>query len=320
MERSFLVIADAISIPIDPVARREEWLSLRSKDVTASDVAAIWGASPHKTALALWAEKSGKLEKFDTENAFARRGRHLEPAILSAAGECPEFKGDPIARAKDYWRSPSLRLGATPDAYLETEAAAEPIDAKSVASWVFDRDWDGGPPLHIQMQVAVQAMLMNAPRAWVACAVMTPDFPVYIYEIKRNADAEAKMLAGVREFWRAVDEGEMPSPVAKDNNTLAAMFNKVERIKPLDWTSDDEAHALLLRHAELQEELTPLNGEIAEVQAKIKARLGTCEGAEAAGFRVSWKMQTRKAYEVKESTYRVLRIKAYTPDGEEIAA
>lgn len=314
------MIADAVSFPIDPVARRDEWLSLRQRDVTASDAAAIWGASPHKTALALWAEKSGKLEKFDTENAFARRGRHLEPAILSAAAECPEFRGDPISRAKEYWRSPSLRLGATPDAYLETEAAQEPIDAKSVASWVFDRDWDGGPPLHIQMQVAIQAMLMNAPRAWVACAVMTPDWPVYIYEIPRNAEAEAKILAGVREFWRMVDEGEMPSPVAKDNNTLAAMFGKVESVKPLDWSNDDEAVELLMEHARLQDELTPLQGEIAEVQAKIKARLGSTESAEAPGFRVSWKQQTRKAYSVPESTYRVLRIKAYTPDGEELAA
>lgn len=313
------MIADAVKLPI---AGRDEWLDMRAKDVTASDVAAVWGASPHKTALALWAEKSRKVEKHDDENAFARRGRHLEPAILSAAAECPEFDGLWLEKAHHYWRSPSLRLGATPDAYLRREEGLplEPLDAKSVASWVFDRDWDGGPPLHIQMQVVVQAMLMNAPRAWVACAVMTPDWPVYVYEIPRNAEAEAKILAGVREFWRLVDEGEMPSPVAKDNNTLAAMFNKVDRVQPLDWMNDDEALQLLLRHAELQEELTPLQGEIAEVQAKIKARLGATESAEAPGFRVSWKMQTRKAYEVKESTYRVLRIKAYTPDGEEIAA
>ena len=69
------MIADATRIPIES---RETWLAMRQQDVTASDVAAIWGASPHKTALALWAEKSGNVERWDAENAFSRRA-----AILS---------------------------------------------------------------------------------------------------------------------------------------------------------------------------------------------------------------------------------------------
>lgn len=312
------MISDAIRIPIE---NRESWLKMRQQDVTASDVAAIWGASPHKTALALWAEKSGQIEKWDTENAFSRRGRHLEPAILSAAAECPEFEGADLSRATEYWRSPALRLGATPDAYVErAKERDEPLDAKSVASWVFDTQWDGGPPLHIQMQVAVQAMLMNAPRAWVACAVMTPEWPVYVYEIPRNAEAEAKILEGVREFWRMVEDGEMPSPVAKDHDTLARMFNKVERVRPIDWSEQDAVVALLEKHKTLSEAIAPLKGQIAEAEAKIKAALGANESAVAPGWFVSWKAQTRKAYSVPESTYRVLRIKALTPDGEEMNA
>lgn len=308
------MIADAIRIPIES---RETWLKMRQQDVTASDAAAIFGASPHKTALALWAEKSGQVEKWDTENAFSRRGRHLEPAILSAAAECDEFAGRSLIPAKFYVRSPSLRLGATPDASLDGD---EPLDAKSVASWVFDTQWDGGPPLHIQMQVCVQAMLMNAPRAWVACAVMTPDWPVYVYEIARNAEAEARILAGVREFWRSVEAGEMPSPVAKDHDTLARMFGKVESVKPLDWENDEDAVNLALRAVALKEQIKPLAGELAEAEAKLKARLGTTESARAPGLLVSWKEQTRAAYAVAETKFRVLRIKTYTPEGEEAAA
>lgn len=308
------MITDAVSIPITPGS--DEWLALRSQDVTASEVAGIWGASPHKTALALWAEKCGTdLRSGDT--AFSRRGRHLEPAILSAASECPEFRGREIVPAREYWRSPSLRIGATPDAYVRgSRRADEPVDAKSVASWVFDTDWACGVPLHIQMQVAVQAMLMDAPRAWVACAVMTPQWPVYIYEIKRNPDAESKILAGVKEFWRTVEKREMPAPVARDQATLAAMFRMVDpKIPPLDWTEDDVLDDLA-RYADLKEQLAPMTGELSAIEARVKAKLGAGESAAAPGWAVSWKMQTRKAYSVPESSYRVLRIKSYTPDGE----
>lgn len=308
------MISDAITIPIVPGSA--EWLALRKQDVTASEVAAIWGASPHKTALALWAEKSGT-ELRNEDNAFSRRGRHLEPAILSAASECPSFAGRELSPSRVYLRSPSLRLGATPDATVHhPDMPGEPVDAKSVASWVFDTQWDGGPPLHIQMQVLVQAMLMNAPRGWVACAVMEPAFPCHVYEIPRNAEAEAKILAGVAEFWRTVEAKEMPAPVAKDHNTLAAMFNRVDnRLPPMDWT-DKDVLDLLAEHADLCEQVKPMKGRISELEALIKAEMGACETAVAPGWSVSWKEQTRKAYTVPESTYRVLRIKSYSPDGD----
>lgn len=308
------MITDAISIPIVPGS--DEWLALRRHDVTASAVAAIWGASPHTTALALWAEKCGT-ELRNDDNAFSRRGRHLEPAILSAASECYAFAGRLLSPSRIYLRSPSLRIGATPDAIVHHAGeSGEPVDAKSVAPWVFDTEWSGGPPLHIQMQVLVQAMLMNAPRGWVACAVMEPAFPVNVYEIPRAAEAEAKILAGVKEFWRTVEAKEMPAPVAKDHATLAAMFNRVDnRLPPLDWTEKDVLD-LLAEHADLCEEIKPKKGRISELEALIKAQMGACETAVAPGWTVSWKEQTRKAYTVAESTYRVLRIKSYTPDGD----
>ena len=70
----------------------------------------------------------------------------------------------------------------------------------------------------------------------------------------------------------------------------------------------------------VKEEIKPLEGRLSETEAKLKALLGTNESAEAPGIYVSWKEQTRKAYAVAETKFRVLRVKAYTPDGEEIAA
>jgi len=304
-----------------PITSRAQWLDARRQDLTASDMAAVFSAHPHKSMLALWAEKSGT-ELPSDESAFARRGRHLEPAILSAAGEAEIFSGGVLEPARFYVRAPALRIGATPDAlFVRPDAPPEPVDAKSVASWIFETAWaDGSPPLHIQVQVLVQAMLLDAPRGWVACAVMTPEWPVHLYEVPRNADAERKILAGVRDFWSAVEKGEMPAPVAKDHATLAAIFPRVERAEPLDWAAEDDALALLDEWVALTEELAPKKGRISEIEALVKARMGGAERALAPGWAVSWKEQKRKAYMVAESVYRVLRIKAYSPDGEEVGA
>ncbi len=305
-----------------PVTDRESWLALRQQDVTASDIAAIWGASPHKSMLALWAEKSGTDLRKD-ETAFTKRGRHLEPAILSAAAECDEFAGAVLRPAGFYLRSPSLRMGATPDAIVrwpDGDGIEEPVDAKSVASWIFDTQWDGGPPLHIQLQVLVQAMLLGAPRGWVACAVMNPDFPIHIYEIPRNAVAEQKILEGVKLFWETVADKEMPPPKAGDHATLSAMFPRVERTAPLDWENDAEATKLLGELDLLTGEVKPREKRIDEIQAILKAKVGSAESAIAPGWLVTWKEQTRKAFTVAESTFRVLRVKTYTALGAEKAA
>ena len=304
-----------------PIVSRPQWLAARKQDVTASDAAAIFSAHPHKSPLALWAEKSGTDLPSD-ENAFARRGRHLEPAILSAAGEAETFSGGVLEPARFYVRAPALRIGATPDAlFVRPDAPPEPVDAKSVASWVFDTAWaDGAPPLHIQIQVLVQAMLLDAPRGWVACAVMTPEWPIHVYEIPRNPDAEKRILLGVKEFWQSVEKGEMPAPLAKDHATLAAIFPRAEQAEPVDWSAENDAVALLDEWAALGEELAPKKARISQIEALVKARMGSAERAHAPGWAVSWKEQKRKAYAVAESVYRVLRIKAYSPDGEEVGA
>lgn len=310
------MIADVQRIPI---ASREDWLALRLQDVTASDIAALFGKSPYKTMLGLYAEKAGLVEGVTEENDAMKRGRHLEPAILSAAKEDPAFASRQIVAATHYLRSPSLRLGATPDALVFDAGCDgfEPLDAKSVASYVFDQ-WDGGPPLHIQLQVLVQAMLLNAPRGWVACGVMTADFPVYVYEIPRVEKVERMILDAVAAFWKAVEAGEAPDPTAGDHPVLQALFPRADRPEPLDWAGEDELQALLDRRAAIAEIVKPLDAEKAEIDARIKAAMGAHGLAFAPGWKVTW--SERAAYVANVKATRVLRITALNPDKEEMAA
>lgn len=308
---------DSIRIPI---SSREEWLTMRSQDCTASDIAALFGKSPYKTMLGLYAEKAGLVPRDTEENEAMKRGRHLEPAILSAAREHDAFSGRQIATAQHYYRAPALRLGATPDALVFDAGrdGFEPLDAKSVASYVFDAQWgEGQPPLHIQLQVLVQAMLLNAPRGWVACGVMTAEFPVHVFEVPRHEKAERMILDAVAAFWAAVESGEAPDPTAGDHAVLQALFPVASRPEPLDWSADDEVQSLLLRRAEIAETVKPLEGEKAAIDAAIKAKMGAHGLALAPGWKVTW--SERKAYTANVPASRVLRVTALNLDQEEAA-
>lgn len=310
------MIADAIRIPVQG---REEWLAMRRQDVTASDIAALFGKHPFKTMLSLYAEKAGLVQPDTEENDAMRRGRHMEHAILSACAEAPEFDGLWVDRAAHYYRSPSLRLGATPDAYLRREEGKpiEPIDAKSVATFIHDTQWTEAPPLHIQLQVLTQAMLMNAPRGWVACGVMSMDFPLYVYEVPRHEQAEAKIIEALAGFWRAIDAGEAPDPTAGDHGTLQSLFPQATKPEPLDISGDDELLKLLDRRAEIAAVVKPLEGEKAAIDAAIKMRMGAHSLALAPGWKLTW--NERAAYTANVKATRVLRVSALNQDQEEAA-
>ena len=71
---------------IHKIATREmsekQWQDARKGSIGGSDAAAIVGLNPYKSAYALWAEKSGKVEPEDISMKEAvRLGHELEPYV-----------------------------------------------------------------------------------------------------------------------------------------------------------------------------------------------------------------------------------------------
>ena len=63
---------------------RETWLAERRKRLGATDVSAILGLNPYKTAYEVWLDKRNMLEPWNG-NAATSLGLMLEPAILDEA-------------------------------------------------------------------------------------------------------------------------------------------------------------------------------------------------------------------------------------------
>lgn len=296
-----------MSVERIPVADRQQWLALRRQDVTASDVAAACGCSPFKTALQLWAEKTG-VDLGDEDSALMRRGRHLEDAVLNYYRE--ENPGHMVTKPGLYLRDPAQRIGATPDAVVTTGIDDVVLQCKVVAKPVFDREWSDGPPLHYQLQVLTETMLWGAARGMLAVlAIDAFGAEFQTFQVTRHPAAEDRIREAVAQFWADIGEGRQPRADYSRDAALLSMLNPPnEKAPPLDLAADNRMPALLAEYETAKSAEKAARAEIEALRAEIIDKLGTASLATLPGWKVSHRMQDRKAYTVAAASYPVLKV------------
>jgi putative phage-type endonuclease len=195
-----------------PTTSREQWLKVRGRDVTASDIAALFGVHPNKSALQVFLQKTGqKTDHIDTK--VLRRGRILEPAVPLAIQE--DYPAWRFRKLDVYLRAPALRIGGTPD-YARVQDVIdgiaqpeEPVEMKTASVDIYERDWKDGPPLYHQLQVLTQAKLMGVSRGWLAVLVDNFSKDLELHEIRVVESAWQKIVTRVAEFWADVEASKM---------------------------------------------------------------------------------------------------------------
>ena len=296
-----------------PANSRADWLAMRKRDVTASEVAALFGAHPYKTALQVFAEKT-VAGKSQGDNPAMRRGRILEPGCIVALQELhPDWIVD---KCPDYYRAPELRIGATPD-YIRTVPAddnfglpahTQIVECKTVnpEKWA---EWQGGVPLAYQLQVVVQCKLVGASQGWIALLVDNRAKDFELFNVPAHEGAWQRIVAKVSEFWAAVDAGELPkADYSQDRAALAALLPPVSGSAPIDLTGDNRICFLLDQREEARLKAAEMKERVDEIDAEIIEKLAGHEAATAPGWKISHKLQTRKAFTVAASEFPVLRI------------
>lgn len=286
-----------------PAGTREEWLERRKQDVTASDIAAVFGLHPYKTPLQLWADKTGVgLEV--AENAAMRRGRWLEDAVIAA---CKDNHPDwDIVKPGIYVRAPSIRLGATPDAIANGTIN---VQCKTVAASTF-KSWEGEAPTHYQLQALTEGMLLGAERSILAVLVTSAFGAEYHeYEIPRHPSAEAKILEAVPQFWKKIEAGEAPrAEYGEDTDLIGKLYAPNDGLPMLDLSSDNFIGALLEERARLSAEKKSIEDRIEQIKGEVLEKLAGHTMATLPGWKITNKMQDRKETIIKASSFPVLRI------------
>jgi hypothetical protein len=205
---------------------RASWGQLRSRDLTASRIAAIFDCGhPFLSREQLCNQLRGHPRKrFDSFHM--RAGRILEAGVALAISESrPDWH---LVKATAYYQIPELRLGCTPD-YLLGEHGLVQIGTVSPSAWR-----SGEPPAYKIIQTHFEMIVTGRREGWLPIMIrQLPELPLHLFEIPYDPVIERAILDASAAWWRAMDRGEVP-PAAPSPIPLSAAGDGWHRAPP-DW-------------------------------------------------------------------------------------
>lgn len=277
----------------------EHWLSLRRQDLTSTDIAALFGLSPYKTAFELWHEKrSGESQAF-VENERMRWGNRLEAAIAETLAE---QQGWSIRPFKEYGRLPELRIGSSFDFRIMTDTPPGndmPRDRESDSileiknvdwlrfkqGWTVESDWIEAPA-HIELQLQHEMLVSGLRRGFLGVLVGGNDTRL----IERHADdaVHAAILQRAAKFWKSIDDNDPPSPVMPDDAATVIRLNShAEPGTLLDARGNGAITELVREYIRIKNEAKDLDGIAEAMKAQLLEQIGEHEKVIGDGFKIS---------------------------------
>ena len=274
---------------IIPFTTEDAWLAQRTRDVTSTESAALFGMSPYVTAFDLWHRKrSGNVPEFKSNDRM-KWGNRLEAAIAHGIAE---EQGWEIRPMKEYMRDPDARMGSSFDFVITNLGEPVHLEIKNVDYLAFRDGWiehdDGSmeAPEHIEMQVQHQMAVSGFKRAFIG-AFVGGNRGVVI-ERERDEDVIKAIRAKVAEFWRTVDAGQEPDPVMPDDAEVVIRLNQyAEPGKILDASNDEEITRLVTEYKALCAQRDNLKDDAEVAKAALLKAIGDAEKVLVEGFSIS---------------------------------
>jgi len=314
----------------------EEWLQARSKDLTSSEVSALFGLNKYVSVFELWhAKKSGEPIPFE-EQEYTKWGNRLEAAIAEGVAE---EKGWLIEPYKEYVRVPALRLGASFDfkAHMPTgetvskEVVADRmvqqisdlpdnnkyktaiLEIKNVNQFIFKEEWVidedtkevKEAPTHIEIQIQHQMLVSGIDRAVIAALINGNK--LILLERKADKEIQDAILEKAAAFWASVDAGKEPEPdFARDVKAIARIYGYAEPGKVFE--GDETMLEMVKEYYVLGEQIKAADLQRDIIKGKILTEIGDAEKVVHPSFSISASLVGPAHVEYDRKGYRTFRI------------
>jgi putative phage-type endonuclease len=180
--------------------------------IGGSDIGAILGLSPYKTAFQVWSEKVDQFSQASRDALHLRFGHHIEPFI---AQEYEKVTGTKTAAHQQTLFHPKHPfLYGHIDRFVLAEGVTQPLAEGQVtcstileckSASIFNRhEWgepgtDEIPPAY-HAQCAWYMAITDCSRVDVAVLLGNQDFRIYV--VKRDLELEARLIARALDFWQ----------------------------------------------------------------------------------------------------------------------
>lgn len=252
---------------------------IRSLTIGGSDAAAAAGIHPHVSRVALWLEKTGRVERRETE--AMRWGTALEPLILDAlmdrgwALESPLWNDEGYRDKERPWLVGHLDSFGTLDPLSADPQSRVVVEVKTANLWAA-RSWDG-PPLEYVAQCQVYMHLTGLNRALLA--VLVGGQRLELHEIDRDERAIRLLLGRLEDFYGYLVRDVPPPPDGSDSSrdALLAMFPQAREGERVRLDASHELTYKTLRTRRRQRDV--LDGQITKLENELKAFMGDAETA-----------------------------------------
>jgi putative phage-type endonuclease len=166
----------------------------------ASEVPAVCGLDPFKTALDVWAIKMGLIQ--EQGSIPGDMGNLFEAPLLSYYAA---KHGRTLAKPGTLMHPVLTWAAATPDAVAN---AARNVQAKMVGRWMVDR-WDDGAPDYVQAQVQQEMHVSGLAVTDVVACLGGTDYQEF--EVARDEQVIGYIVEICARFWRDnIIGGQMP--------------------------------------------------------------------------------------------------------------
>lgn len=281
----------------------QEQIKERVNYIGASDAAAVMGMSRYKTPIQLWSEKTGLLEAEDISQKFQVRFGNKAEDIVAEFFE--EESGLKVSKVAETAYHPKHKfIAANIDRWIKSEGTfveLKTASARKKAEWEND-----DLPAEYLIQCQHTMLVKNLSYCYIAVVFGNEEF--YSKRIERDDYFIAVLLKNEITFWNDyVLKKVMPKLIqSADTDTLNRLYP--HQVPGSERQLNDEAAKIAQARQALLQDKKMITDQLDQMDAQLKAMMGEYETGIAGQYKITYKAWEKKAYEVKASSGRSLRV------------
>jgi len=247
---------------------REQWLKIRRTGLGGSDVAAVLGLSPYKTALDVYLEKTG-IKEPQKDNSKMKAGRMLEDvvALWWALENGCKVRRDHKVRFHPQYKCLLANIDRLIVANRNGRGTGV-LEVKTTSGFVFKRWQEDGLPQDTYCQI--MHYLNVTGHRWGRIAILVDGYNLQDIPVVYDREYIDLMTGQLLTFWQNhVEKRIPPEPVNEED--IKSLWPKAEEEKVVQ--ADETAIKTINRLVDVTGQLTDLSTQKKELELQIKLLL-----------------------------------------------